>query len=95
MGGLARVADSPSPRPNAVFLEIFGNGGALFFNYERIVSQGIGVRVGVANWSAQDFEKTTVTTVPLTLSYLFGARVGGGVLGSNSGRGLTFSDLWR
>jgi hypothetical protein len=78
-------AGGTSPSPNAVFLEVFGNGGAFSLNYQRLVSEAVAIRAGVANWSTQDFEKTTVTTIPLTVSYLFDAS-GGGV---EVGGGLT------
>jgi hypothetical protein len=84
----ARAQGDQQQKLNAVYLEVLGNGGAFSLNYERMVTPAVGVRAGVANWSTQDSEKTTVTTVPLTVSYVFdgrfaGMEVGGGLtLGS-------------
>jgi hypothetical protein len=86
--GQDRTSEGTSPRSNAIFLEVLGNGGAFSLNFERMVSDGVAVRAGVANWSTQDFGKTSVTTVPLTVSHLprgsaGGLEVGGGfTLGS-------------
>ena len=60
-------------RPNAAYLEIFGNGGVYSFNYERVL-KSVRLRVGMAQWEAVDFlgseGSTTVLTVPFTVHVL-------------------------
>ena len=81
----ARGQEMLPGRANAVFLELFGNGGLFSLNYERMIVQSVALRGGIANWAVQDTERTTVTTIPLTVSKLFGAgdrgfEVGGGLV---------------
>ena len=75
-------------RPNAAYLEIFGNGGVYSFNYERAL-KSVRLRVGMAQWEAVDFlgseGSTTVLTVPFTVHVLRGRgtnhlELGGGFL---------------
>jgi hypothetical protein len=77
--------EAPSPRANAIYLEVLGNGGLFSLNYERLVSTKVTLRVGVANWTIQDEDKKTVTTVPLTVANLpsgggRGWELGGGLV---------------
>jgi len=43
----------PSPRVNAVFLEILGNGELSSFNYERRVTETSGLGLGFASWESE------------------------------------------
>jgi hypothetical protein len=75
-------------KPNALYVEGLGNGGLLSWNYERMASPTLGMRAGIAAWTASDFwggGEASFLNFPLTLSYLPGGRgsgweVGGGLL---------------
>ena len=73
---------------NAVFVELLGNGGAYSLNYERQLTDSLGVRVGYATWTNADLfplgSLDHYETVPVTVSYLLGRgerklELGGGV----------------
>jgi hypothetical protein len=71
---LAQAQAAPVAR-NAVFFEILGNGGLYSFNYERMLTESFGLRVGYATWDSSDFwfegtPSDRYTTVPVTASYL-------------------------
>jgi hypothetical protein len=85
---LAQPEAAPVSR-NAVFFELLGNGGLYSFNYERMLTESLGLRVGFATWDSSDFwfegtPSDRYTTVPVTVSYLLGRgerklELGGGV----------------
>ncbi len=74
---------------NAVYWELFGNGGVYSFNYERMLKDDLGLRIGYATWRSPLFWQggsppDRYTTVPVTVSYLLGhgerkLELGGGV----------------
>jgi len=89
---LAQPEAAPVAR-NAVFFELLGNGGLYSFNYERMLTESLGLRVGFATWDSSDlwFEGTPsdrYTTVPVTVSYLLGR----GERKLELGGGVTFGD---
>lgn len=57
-------------KENSLYLELFGNGGELSGNYEKIIDQKVSVRVG-AGLTGVAFRKGFV--VPFGISYLKGA----------------------
>lgn len=72
---------------NAVYLEIFGNGGPYSVNYERAITQKFLLRVGFASLSSsEDFGgESSKTTIPVMINSLFGSgnhklEAGAGVL---------------
>jgi hypothetical protein len=85
---VAQPEAEPTAR-NAVFFELLGNGGLYSFNYERMLTESLGLRVGFATGDnpAHWFGGTPTdryTTVPVTVSYLLGRgerklELGGGV----------------
>ncbi|MES1245727.1 MAG: hypothetical protein ABUT39_29240 [Acidobacteriota bacterium] len=84
---VAQDPATPAAR-NAVFVELLGNGGVYSLNYERMLTDHLGLRVGYAAWdSPLLFEGTPpdrYRTVPVTMSYLLGngerkLELGGGV----------------
>ena len=94
---------SPAPARNAVFFELLGNGGLYSFNYERMLREDLGLRVGYASWSSPLFFQgdppDRYTALPVTVSWLLGEserklELGGGVLfgrGSSSNGAEEFS----
>jgi hypothetical protein len=94
-GGVPCLAQAATPSArNAVFLELLGNGGLYSVNYERLITEKLGIRVGYATWDAPLFfdgsPPDRYTTVPVTMSYLLGPQerkleLGGGV---TFGRGV-------
>ena len=71
---LAQAQAAPVAR-NAVFFEILGNGGLYSFNYERMLTESFGLRVGYAAWDSPiiwdgDSPPDRYVTVPVTASYL-------------------------
>lgn len=80
-------------RRNSIYLESLGNGGLFSINYERLLSDHLGLRLGFGSWEAGDFlgfyGGGRVTTVPIMLNSLHGTgrrrfELGGGVVvGSN------------
>jgi hypothetical protein len=102
--GLAQV-DAPHAA-NAVYLELFGNGGLYSLNYEHIVADHLALRVGYASWSGNMLfgpsAETRFEGVPVSASYLFGSNserlleIGGGVTfghHENSGGDNSFRSL--
>jgi hypothetical protein len=102
---LAQIPEAPEAR-NAVFVELLGNGGLYSINYERMLTDQLGLRVGYAAWNSPLwFEGTTpdrYQTVPVTMSYLLGRgerklELGGGITfgqgtsDRSSGTGRDFS----
>ena len=93
----AAQSDAEVPR-NSVYYEGLGNGGLFSLNYERLLSDRLGLRLGFASWDAADFlgyyGGGRVTTVPIMLNSLYGSgrrwfELGGGVVvGSNGGTGF-------
>ncbi|HBL30229.1 MAG TPA: hypothetical protein DD490_25635 [Acidobacteria bacterium] len=85
---LAQQETGPAAH-NAVFFELLGNGGVYSFNYERMLTESLGLRVGVAAWNSPILwdgggRPDRYATVPVTLSYLLGRgerklELGGGV----------------
>ena len=75
-------------RPNAVYFELFGNGGVFSVNYERALTPRVRLRGGVASWTSESFfsdAETSFTTFPLMLQFVQGggahhAEAGAGVL---------------
>jgi len=73
---------------NAVFFEMLGNGGLYSFNYERMLNDSLGLRVGYASWSSPVFWEGSppdqYVTLPVSVSYLLGRgdrklELGGGI----------------
>jgi hypothetical protein len=77
----AQAQDTTTVGANAGYVEVLGNGGLFSVNYERMLSETLGVRVGVSNWMIQDRRRKTVTTFPLTVTILPGGWNGGLELG--------------
>jgi hypothetical protein len=75
--GLAQTATAPVSR-NAVFFELLGNGGLYSFNYERMLTESLGLRVGYASWGSPVLWEggsppDRYVTLPVTVSYLLGS----------------------
>ena len=92
----ARPKESESPAPNAVYLEALGAGFIYSLDYERLVIDQLGVRVGFGYWwqgAEVTTEKGTTSasgsflTVPVTVSYL-GLRSGKHVLELGAGMAI-------
>lgn len=73
---------------NAFYVELLGNGGVYSLNYERQLTDSLGLRVGYATWTPADVfpfgSLDEYQTVPVTVSYLIGRgqrklELGGGV----------------
>ncbi len=84
---LAQPEVAPVSR-NAVFFELLGNGGLYSFNYERMLTESLGLRVGYAYWDSPIIwdgnAPVRYVTLPVTASYLLfqGERkleLGGGI----------------
>ena len=77
---------------NALFVELLGNGGAYSLNYERQLTDSLGVRVGYATWTNADVfplgSLDHYKTVPVTVSYLLGR----GERKLELGAGVTFGE---
>src|SRR5262245_19752504 len=89
---LAQPEAAPVAR-NAVYFEILGNGGLYSFNYERMLTESLGLRVGYASWGSPVLwdggsPPDQYTTVPVTVSYLLGR----GERKLELGGGITFGD---
>jgi hypothetical protein len=71
---------------NSLFIEFLGNGGLYSINYERNLKSNFFGRLGIGHWSSNSFGvKTTVTSIPILLSYITGNKrshfeFGGGLL---------------
>jgi len=85
----AYAQESPSTaRPNAVYFELFGNGGLFSINYERALTPRVRVRAGAAAWTTESFwsdAETSFATFPLMLQFVQGGgahrlEAGAGVL---------------
>jgi hypothetical protein len=52
--GLSPCLAQPTAAParNAVFFELLGNGGLYSLNFERMLREDLGLRVGYASWSS-------------------------------------------
>ena len=60
---------------NAIFLELFGNGGLYSLNYDRLITDNVSARLGFASWTASDFlgeGETSLTTVAGMANYFVG-----------------------
>jgi hypothetical protein len=76
---------------NNVFVEFVGNGGVFSINYERLVTERFGMRVGFGAWKSGDLVaggNKSIITVPVLGNMLIGARsnkleVGAGFLFGN------------
>lgn len=56
---------------NSVFAELLGPGVAYSLNYERIVGNAVGIRVGVSGWGGSTRDSSSmVVTVPVMISFL-------------------------
>jgi hypothetical protein len=84
---LAQTDAAPAAR-NALFFELLGNGGVYSFNFERLLTDRLGVRLGYATWKSSDFfplgSEDQYTAWPVTVSYLMGRgerkfELGGGI----------------
>ena len=68
--------ESPAPAvtaPNAVYVELLGNGLLYSVNYDRLVAPHVSARVGVAALAAADGgSSAAVVAAPLMVNYLFG-----------------------
>jgi hypothetical protein len=89
-----------------VFVELLGNGGLYSVNYERMLTDQLGLRVGYAAWNSPVLFEGTPSdryqTVPVSMSYLLGRgerklELGGGItfgqraFDRSSGTGRDFS----
>lgn len=100
--GPAGAQGGAPPARNSVFLELLGNGGAYSVNFDRRLSDGAAVRVGVATWTSDDLfggeeARKTFVTVPVGASWLFGSgnsrvEVGAGVLVGRQTQDAPFED---
>jgi hypothetical protein len=104
----AQVPEAPAAR-NAVFVELLGNGGLYSVNYERMLTDQLGLRVGFATWDSPFLSDGTppdrYETLPVTMSYLLGRgerklELGGGITfgqrtfdRSSGGRDFSFRSL--
>lgn len=56
---------------NSVFAELLGPGVAYSLNYERIVGNAVGLRVGLSGWGGTNQTNSSmVVTVPVMISFL-------------------------
>jgi hypothetical protein len=86
-GAQPTVAQQPAVANN-VYLELLGNGGLYSINYERRLTEQLGLRAGIARWTADDWwsdAQTTITSLPLGVSFLPGSgtrriELGAGIL---------------
>jgi hypothetical protein len=85
---VAQAPVAPAAR-NAVFVELLGTGGLYSVNYERMLTEHLGLRVGYAAWNSPLlFEGTPpdrYQTLPVSMSYLLGMgerklELGGGIM---------------
>jgi len=83
----AQAPEAPAGR-NAVFFELLGNGGLYSLNYERMLTDHLGLRIGYAAWNSpllfEGSPPDRYRTLPVSASYLLGAgerklELGGGV----------------
>lgn len=83
---------------NAIYAELFGNGGVFSINYDRRIREDLALRAGFASWSSEDFwsdNEISITAVPLMAIWLRGSgrhklEAGGGILAGR--REETFGD---
>lgn len=89
-GGSPCFAQAPAvpASRNAVFVELLGNGGLYSLNYERMLTDHLGLRVGYAAWDSpllfEGSPPDRYRTLPVSVSYLLGAgerklELGGGI----------------
>jgi hypothetical protein len=72
-GTAAAQARALPSAPNAVYLELAGNGLLYSLNYDRLLAPKIAARVGVMGLgAASDTSSAAVLAAPLMVSYLFG-----------------------
>lgn len=88
--GHAQAPETPTDR-NAVYFEMLGNGGLYSFNYERMLTDKFGIRVGYAAWDSPILwdggePPDSYRTLPVSASYL----LGGGEKKLELGGGITF-----
>lgn len=57
---------------NSAYVEVFGSGGLYSINYERRINSNLYGRLGVANWTIASETETTLTTIPVMITYLWG-----------------------
>lgn len=93
------VHEAPATARSTLYLELGGNGGLFSLNADRRVGERLVLRVGVADWTTQGWtsdRETSLTTVPITASHLFGTgssrfELGGGLL---AGRRTEEGGFW-
>lgn len=69
--GTAPATSPTSPTSqNSVYLELLGNGLLYSLNYDRLITESIGLRVGV---SYQKPNSEEIVTVPIMIQYLTGS----------------------
>jgi hypothetical protein len=72
-GAAAAQAPTLATAPNAVYVELLGNGGAYSVNYDRLLTLKVAARVGVMGLGiATDSGSAGVLAAPVMVSYLFG-----------------------
>jgi hypothetical protein len=72
-GSLAAQARAIAAAPNAVYVELLGNGLLYTLNYDRLVTPNVAARVGFMGLgAASDSASAAVVAAPLMVSYLFG-----------------------
>ena len=62
---------------NSIHLELLGNGLIYSLNYERIIVENFGARLGIGYWQVNESggdNKTTLMTVPVMVNYLLGSK---------------------
>ena len=81
--------------PNAIYLELLGNGGLYSLNFDRRLSPRTSLRIGFAHWSSSggvfDDSEREITTMPVMLNRLRGSgnhklELGAGILVGRSTR---------
>lgn len=61
--------------PNSIYLELLGNGGLYSINYDRLLSDNVGIRLGLMYLSEASFLFVTakdITVIPVTLNFFTG-----------------------
>ena len=72
-GSAAAQSPAPPAAPNAVYVELLGNGGIYSLNYDRLLTSKVAARVGFMGLAAADETGSAgVVAAPVMVSYLFG-----------------------
>lgn len=73
------LAQQGPTSPNSIYLELGGNGLIYSLNYDRLVTESMGVRAGIGYLqlnakAGSGTDKASVTTIPIMVHYLLGSR---------------------